>query len=152
MATIAGPRQSHPHHVRTLVDVPNSRTQIPLKRSPRRHVKQGATQPLPSLRDSYIAASVSAEQKLQALKNLPQLLPVSQDQIHSVAPETDMAPSSGYKRLSSGPSPASFSTSIAGNVPATGQDVELTETQSGVVASPVSLHICYVTHDLHTHS
>jgi hypothetical protein len=138
MATIAGPRPSHPRHVGTLVDVTNSRTRTPLKRSPLRHSKQGVTQPTLSLRDSYLEASVRAAQKLQALRDSSRLA-LLRDQDNSADPETCMAPS-GYRRLSSGPySPASHNNSIATNVSAAGQKAELTETQSGVMAGPVSL-------------
>lgn len=137
MATIAGPRQTHPRHVGTLVDITNSRTQIHLKRSPRRQCKQGANQYTPSLRDSYLEASVRAAQKLQALRDSSRLA-LLQDQDNSAGPETYMAPSS-YQRLPSGLySPASHNSSIAPNVPAAGREVEQIENRSGVIAGPVS--------------
>jgi hypothetical protein len=136
MATIAGPR-AYPRPVRTPVDITNFRNQIPLKRSPRRHSKQGTTQP--TLRDSYLEASVRSAQKLLALRDSSRLA-LLREQESSASPNTHMAPFSSYKRLSSGPSsPASFSTSLAANVPATDQEVASTETQPGIVSSPVSL-------------
>lgn len=136
MATIAGPR-AYPRPVGTLVDITNSRTQIPLKRSPRRHSKQGATQL--TLRDSYLEASVRSEQKLLALRDSSRLA-LLREQESSASPKTHRAPFSSYKSLSSGPSsPASFNTSFAANVLATGQEAASTEAQPGVVSSPVSL-------------
>lgn len=138
MATIAGPRPTYPGHVANLIDAVTCRTNIPLKRSPRRQNKQGANQTTPSLRDSYLAASVGAAQKLQTLRDSSRLT-LLQDQHNSASPVTYMAPS-GYQRLLSGPlSPASHNASIATNVSAAAEEVELIEKQPGVITSPVSL-------------
>ncbi len=144
MATITGPRPNGLPHVGRLVAVTPARLNKPLKRSPRRH-KQGTTEAIPSLRDSYLAASVSAEQVLQTLKESSRFLAV-QDLDNLSAPESHMAPFSAYKRLSSGPpSPVPVDTSVAVNVPLSGQEVAPTDTQSGMVPSPVSLHISCLT-------
>lgn len=132
MATIAGPRPTHPRHVGTLLDVTSSRTNTPLRRSQHKINSQAS----PSLRLSYLAASALEVQKAQALKSQLQHAALVQVHNHSLTSPNTMDNTHGYEKLSSGRSYSSSNYSIASNGAVAGQQLALTETRS----SPVSLY------------
>jgi hypothetical protein len=139
MATIAGPRHTRPPHVGTLAAVTPNRLYKPLKRSPRRQTEEGSAKPFRSLRDSYLAASLSAEEVLHAISKSSQLV-AALDLDKSKATDALMAPLFNYKRLSSGPSsPATIDDVRAVNASTSAEGGTLSAVQCAIGPSPVSL-------------
>jgi hypothetical protein len=129
MTTIAPPRPRDPRHASTLADVTNTRTYTPLRHTQRKLGPSGS----PSLRTSYLTASLSEGKEVQALPILPQRVTTAQAQTSSAIPSNAMGPTHGYEELSSGLSSASSCCSVASSDSVNGQPAALAEPRSGLV-------------------